>query len=251
MPRVPTALYRTAAIALLWVACTGTAQPDWLQKGQELLGGFGSSSPGAASALSNQDIAAGLKEALSVGVDKVVAQLGAPGGFNDDPAVHIPLPESLKTVQATLDKVGMGALLNDLDLRLNRAAEAAMPRTKQLFIDAISAMSLEDAKGILQGPQDAATRYFQAKMTPQLKKEMRPVVDSSLAQVGAIASYDQVIDQYKGIPFVPDVKADLSDYVVEKASDGLFHYLAAEEAAIRTDPARRTTELLKKVFGGP
>jgi hypothetical protein len=248
MPPAHTALYRTAAIALLWVSHTGTAQPDWLQKGQELLGGFGSGSPGAASALSNQDIAAGLKEALSVGVDKVVVQLGAPGGFNDDPAVHIPLPESLKTAQSTLAKVGMGAMLNDLDLRLNRAAEAAMPKTKQLFIDAISAMTLEDAKSILNGPEDAATRYFQAKMTAELKNEMHPVVDTSLAQVGAIESYDQVMAQYQRIPFVPDVKAELSDYVVEKASDALFHYLAAEEAAIRSDPAQRTTELLKKVF---
>lgn len=244
------ALNTTAAITLLWVSGAGPTQPDWLERGQELLGGFDNGAV-TSSALSNQDIAAGLKEALSVGVDKVVAQLGTPGGFNDDPAVHIPLPESLKTVQATLDKLGMGAMLNDLDLRLNRAAEAAMPKTKQLFIEAISAMSLKDAKGILNGPPDAATRYFQAKMTPELKKEMRPVVDTTLAQVGAIESYDQAMDQYKSIPFVPDVKGNLTDYVVEQASDGLFHYLAVEEAAIRKDPAQRTTDLLKKVFGSP
>ncbi len=250
MPRVHTALYRTAAIALLWLSYMGTAQPDWLQKGQELLGGFGSGSPGAASALSNRDIAAGLKEALSVGVGRVVTQLGSQGGFSDDPAVRIPLPQGLERVRSTLNRVGMGTMLDELDLRLNRAAEAAMPKTKQLFIEAISTMSLEDAKGILHGPEDAATRYFQGKMTPQLNREMRPVVESSLQQVGAIQSYDQVMEQYKAIPFVPDVKAELSDYVVEKASDGLFHYLAVEEAAIRADPARRTTELLKKVFGG-
>jgi hypothetical protein len=123
-----------------------------------------------------------------------------------------------------------------------------MPKTKQLFINAISEMNLKDAKGILGGPENAATQYFQQKMTPDLKKEMRPVVDSSLAEVGAIQSYDNVMEKYKSIPFVPNVNADLSDYVVGKASDGLFHYLALEEASIRKDPTKRTTDLLKKVF---
>jgi hypothetical protein len=235
------------AIVLVTTIGTVTAQADWLQKGKEMLNSAGGSST-VSSALSNEDVVAGLKEALSVGTEKVVTQLGAPGGFSDDPAIRIPLPESLQTVKSTLDKVGMGSMMDDLDLRVNKAAEAAMPKTKQLFINAISEMNLKDAKGILGGPENAATQYFQQKMTPDLKKEMRPVVDSSLAEVGAIQSYDNVMEKYKSIPFVPNVNADLSDYVVGKASDGLFHYLALEEASIRKDPTKRTTDLLKKVF---
>lgn len=234
-------------IGLAAAMLTLSTQADWLQKGQEMLNSAGSSSV-VSSALSNQDVIAGLKEALSVGTEKVVSQLGTPGGFHNDPAIHIPLPPSLQTVRSTLDKVGMGSMMDDLDSRLNKAAEAAMPKTKQLFINAITAMTLEDAKGILSGPENAATQYFQKKMTPELKEEMRPVIDSSLAEVGAIQSYDNIMEKYKSIPFVPDVKAELSDYVVGKASDGLFHYLALEEASIRKDPAKRTTDLLKKVF---
>ncbi len=110
-------------------------------------------------------------------------------------------------------------------------------------------MTLEDVEGIYNGPDDAATRYFQGKMTPPLVERMVPVVNESLAEVGAIRSYDEMMGQYKAVPFVPDVKADLTDYVVEQAMDGLFHYVAKEEAAIRNNPAERTTELLKHVFG--
>lgn len=238
-----------ATVALLLSPNSVFAQTDWLKKGQDLLDTYGDSDA-ASSVLSNKEVVKGLRQALKVGTRRVVDQLGATGGFSDDPTVHIPLPDSLGTVQSALDKVGMGSMLEDLDLRLNRAAEAAMPKTKRLFVNAISDMSMDDAKAILDGPDDAATRYFQGKMTPELKQEMRPVVEASLADVGAIESYDQVMESYKNIPFVPDAKAELSDYVVEKASDGMFHYLAVEEAAIRRDPAKRTTELLQKVFGG-
>lgn len=237
------------SLAIVLVAMIGivTTQADWLQKGKDMFNTAGSSNA-VGSTLSNEDVTAGLKEALNVGTEKVVTQLGAPGGFSNDPAIRIPLPESLQTVKSTLDKVGMGSMMDDLDLRVNKAAETAMPKTKQLFINAISQMTLEDAKGILGGPENAATQYFQQKMTADLQKEMRPVIDSSLAEVGAIQSYDNVMEKYKNIPFVPNVKTELSDYVVVKASDGLFHYLAIEEASIRKDPMKRTTDLLKKVF---
>ena len=110
------------------------------------------------------------------------------------------------------------------------------------------AMTLDDARNILGGPDDAATRYFQSKMTPDLVTEFTPIVNDSLAEVGAIQSYDDAVGQYKKMPLVPDVKADLSSYVVEKGMHGIFHYLAIEEAKIRTDPVARTTDLLKKVF---
>jgi hypothetical protein len=143
----------------------------------------------------------------------------------------------------------MSRLADDLELRLNRAAEAAAPEAKELFWQAVDEMTLDDVQGIYDGPDDAATQYFKDKMTPPLAERMQPVVDSSLAEVGAIQSYDTMMAQYKSVPFVPDAKADLTTYVVEQAMDGMFYYVAKEEAAIRNNPAARTTELLQKVFG--
>ena len=220
---------------------------DLLKKGQDLLGG---SSPGsAAGSLSTDEIARGLKEALRVGSGRVVSQVGRTDGYNRDPAIHLPLPGSLKTVQSALKTAGMSYMLDDLELRLNRAAEVAAPKAKKLFFDAISEMTLDDARRIYDGPKDAATRYFQGKMSKPLAREMTPVVSESLSEVGAIKSYDSVMGQYKRIPFVPDAKANLTEYVVEKGMDGIFYYLAKEEAAIRENPAKRTTALLRKVFG--
>ncbi len=240
---------RRTALGVLAAGGVAAATParaqDWLKKLEETLQGGGTSSSG----LSAAEMSDGLLEALRVGTERVVAQVGATDGYNLDPAIHIPLPGSLGRVQSVLKSVGMSHMADDLELRLNRAAEAAAPEAKALFWQAIGEMSFDDARRIYDGPDDAATRYFQGKMTPPLTERMTPVVDRSLADVGAIQSYDAMMKQYKAVPFVPDVKADLSGYVVEKAMDGLFYYVAREEAAIRNDPAARTTELLKKVFG--
>ena len=224
------------------------AQSDWLEQAQKLWGGFGGGES-ARVALSNSEISAGLKEALRIGTGQVVARLGAVNGFNTDPWVHIPLPDSLRRVQSTLEKAGMSAVMDDLELRLNRAAEAATPKAKKLFLDSIQAMTLEDVRRIYEGPNDAATRYFQTRMSAPLAREMIPIVDKSLSEVGAIRAYDDAMAQYEAIPFVPDVKADLIRYVIDRGLDGIFFYLAKEEAAIREDPVKRTTELLRKVFG--
>lgn len=211
------------------------------------LGDSKSSSTGAG-ALAVGDIASGLKEALRVGAERVVGTLGRTDGFNKAPDVHIPLPGSLQKVQSALGKMGMGALGDDLELRLNRAAEAAVPKAQKLFTDAITQLSVDDAKGILNGPKDAATQYFRSKMSAPLAGEIKPIIDSQLSAVGAINAYDRMIGQYKSIPFMPNATANLSDYVVGRAIDGVFAYLAKEEAAIRENPAKRTTDLLKKVF---
>lgn len=200
-------------------------------------------------ALSEADIDSGLREALRVGTERVVATLGQVDGFNTDADVHIPLPGSLATVQTALGRVGLSSLADDLELRMNRAAEQAVPEAKELFFNAISEMTLEDVQGILSGPEDAATRFFQGKMTPPLTDRFAPIVNTELADAGAIQAYDKMIGDYDKIPFVPSVEADLAPYVVEKALDGLFLFLAREEAAIRTDPVKRTTDILKKVFG--
>jgi len=216
---------------------------DFLNK----LGGSGSSGT-SVEALTSGEVASGLREALKVGADRVVATLGRADGFNKATDVHIPLPGSLKTVQSMLGKFGMSALVDDVELKLNRAAEAAVPKASALFGHAISQMTIDDAKKILNGPKNSATLYFQNKMSIPLARDMKPIVDSQLSQVGAIAAYEKMIGQYKSIPFVPDAKADLTNHVLDKAIAGVFLYLGREEAAIRDNPAKRTTELLKKVF---
>jgi hypothetical protein len=246
------------ALGLLVAALPGpaAAQGSLFDQAKKALEGVTDSAPSSdilsnpgGDALNNAEIADGLREALRVGTDRAVGQVGARDGYNTDPAIHIPLPGSLKDVQSVLQGFGMAGMADDLELRLNRAAESAAPEAKELFLQAISDMSLEDVQGIYNGPDDAATRYFQGKMTPPLAERMAPVVNDSLAEVGAIQSYDEMMSQYKSVPFVPDAKADLTEYVVEKGMDGLFHYVAQEEAAIRNNPAERTTELLQRVFG--
>jgi len=245
---------RRSAIAaglLLLLALPGSAGAfDWQDLGRDLLGG--SSKPtGAAPGLSTADITAGLKEALRVGSERVVARLGTLNGFNADPQIHIPLPPSLERARTALTAIGMGGLCDDLELKLNRAAEEAVPETRALFVDAIEQMTLEDVQAIYHGPEDAATRYFQAKMSEPLAARMKPLVERSLAEVGAVQAYDAALGEYRSLPFVPDLKADLTGYVVDKGLDGVFFYLAREEAAIRANPAQRTTELLRKVFATP
>ncbi|MBL8630161.1 MAG: DUF4197 domain-containing protein, partial [Rhodospirillaceae bacterium] len=143
----------------------------------------------------------------------------------------------------------MSGLGEDLELRLNRAAEAAVPQAKTLFSDAIAQMSIEDAQNIISGPKDSATQYFKGKMSAPLTAGMTPIVTDQLANVGAVASLDKMMGQLKSLPMAPNPKTNLTEYVVGKAVDGVFLYLGREEAAIRENPAKRTTELLQKVFG--
>jgi Protein of unknown function (DUF4197) len=224
------------------------AQDGLLDQGGNLLKGVLQGRSGG-SGLSDAQVGDGLREALRVGTERVTASLGQVDGFNRNPDVHIPLPQSLQTVQSALTMVGMSGLADDLELRMNRAAETAAPQAKELFVQAISEMTLQDAQGILSGPDDAATRYFQDKMTAPLTERFTPVVDRELADAGAVQAYDQMMGDYRDLPFAPDVEANLTPYVVEQALDGMFLMLAREEAAIREDPAARTTELLQTVFG--
>ncbi len=198
--------------------------------------------------LSNSDITAGLKDALRVGSERVVKQLSKADGFNADPKIHIPLPNSLKEVDSLMNGIGMGYLMDDLELKLNRAAEMAAPKAKKLFGDAIRKMTIKDVQGIYKGPDDAATQYFKGKMSHPLSDEMHPIIEKALSKVGAIRAYDKVMGKYQALPFVPNVKADLTTHVVNGGLSGIFHYMAVEEAAIRKNPAKRTTEILRKVF---
>jgi len=210
-----------------------------------------SGSSGLGSSLSTGEIGSGLKEALRLGSERVTDKLGQTDGFNADSAVHIPLPKSLQTVQSVLKKTGASGLTDDLELRLNRAAEAATPKAKQIFFNALQAMTLDDARQILNGPNDAATQYFRRTMSPQLKDTMRPIVDRSVADAGAVKALDNVTASAGPLTSLTgnsSPRAMLTDHVLGYAIDGIFHYLAQEEADIRANPAKQTTSLLRKVF---
>ncbi|MCF8068309.1 MAG: DUF4197 domain-containing protein [Desulfobacterales bacterium] len=235
-------------IMILLIPITAESGESLWDKGTDLLKGYGESSD-SVSDLSVDEMGAGLKEALLVGSKNVVRQLGGIDGFNADPDIHIPLPKQLDTVKSVLEKIGMSNLLDDLELKLNRAAEASTPKAKKLFKKSISEMTFDDVKTVYDGPDDAATQYFKDKMALSLSEEMSPVVSESLSEVGAIKAYDNAIKEYQSVPFVPDSKTDLTEYVVDKGMDGIFYYMAIEEAAIRKDPAKQTTDLLKRVFG--
>lgn len=198
--------------------------------------------------LTEQDIAAGLKEALRVGTERVITQVGKNNGYLNDKVIHIPLPANLQKVHKTLNKLGLGHHTKELEVKMNHAAEIAATKTKKLFWVAIKDMRWQDVQAIYNGKPNAATQYFRKKMTPSLKKMMRPVINQTLSEVGAVKVYKHALRQYHQIPFVPRVKDDLAGYVMDKGINGMFYYLAKEEADIRNDPVKRTTALLKRVF---
>lgn len=227
------------------------AQSSLLDSAKGLLGTIGKSgATGGGGALSTSEISSGLTEAIWVGAQKVIGQLGTAGGFEADPAIHIPLPKTMRTAQSVLDKIGYGSLGQELEQALNRGAEKAVPEATEVFGDAIKAMTWRDAQGILNGPKDAATQYFKRTTSKPLAQRFAPIVENALAETGAVKSYDTFIGQYESVPLVPNVKADLTTHVVEKALGALFLYIGKEEAAIRSNPAARSTDLLKKVFSG-
>lgn len=230
----------TLSLALLLAGC------------EALNTGLGSllNTSGGQGGLTLDTIVAGLKEALQVGTQNTVAQTSKQGGFNLNPRLHIPLPQELQTVANTLKKVGLGSIATDLEAKMNEAAEQAAAKAAPVFIGAIKQMTFEDAKNILAGKENAATEYFREKTGAQLKELFKPIVTKATDQVGAAKAYKGVMDKYNAIPLVPKAQAaSLDDYVTDKGIQGLFLVLADEEAKIRKDPAARTTELLRRVFG--
>ncbi|MBM9612972.1 DUF4197 domain-containing protein [Desulfobulbus rhabdoformis] len=250
----------TLAFALAFgLQTTAVAGTSLLDQGSSLLNSLNTSktessssrstsSTSSSDSLSSSEIVSGLKQALETGSSTVVGQLGTQNGFNSDSAIHIPLPSGLSKAKALMDQTGLGSYAEEVELKLNRAAEAATPKAKELFVKAITEMTFSDATSILNGEDDAATQYFKKKMSPDLTEAFTPVVEDSLGEVGAVRAYDAMVAQYKTMPFVPDIKGNLTSYTVEKTLDGIFYYLAKEEKAIRENPAKQTTALLKKLF---
>jgi hypothetical protein len=211
----------------------------------------GITQPATASATSQRDAAMGLREALSNGVIAVTTRLGRTDGFFRDPKVHIPLPGTLASAQRGLRPLGMAGPLDDLELKVNRAAEAAMPQAKTLFLNAVRSMTFSDAVSIVRGGDDAGTRYLREKSQTRLAELLRPHMESALQQSGAFQALDAAVARspVNAGGAVRNLRGDIVNFAVAKALDGAFAYIAEEERAIRTDPARRTSDLLRRVFG--
>jgi hypothetical protein len=198
--------------------------------------------------LSSDKIAAGLKEALSVSTGKAVAATGKPDGFLKNEAIKILLPDKLRSVGQGLRMLGMGSQVDELEVGMNRAAEQAAPQAKQIFLNAVTKMTFDDARKILSGGDTAATDYFKRQTTAELTTAFKPIVHKSMENVGVIKQYNTLMQNSVAGPLASQ-KFNLDDYVVGKALDGLFYMLGQEEKKIRTNPAARTTSLLKEVFG--
>jgi hypothetical protein len=235
------------------------AQSSLLNEGKSLLGnvpsggsmGGGGSSGGSGAGLSQSQIGAGLKQALQVAAQKVTSQLGQTNGYNGDPNIRIPLPGPLQKVEGPLKDVGASGMLDDLQTKMNRAAEQAAPKALNIFTTAASNMSISDAKSILTGPDDAATQYFKKTTSASLTTSFRPIVNNALSSVGAVQAFNSVQSKASSLPMGGSSASgfNLTDFTVGKALDGLFYYMAVQEKEIRTNPAARTTALLKQVFG--
>lgn len=198
---------------------------------------------------STLEIASGIKQALEIGTSRGADLLSAKDGFMGNLAVKILFPPEAQKVEKTLRSLGMGKLADNVILSLNRAAEDAAREAKPIFISAIKQMTITDATNILLGNKDAATSYFKRVTTSQLMQKFQPVINNSLAKVGATKHWGNAANQYNKLPFVKPVNSDLSDYVTQRAIEGMFIQVAQEELKIRENLGSRSTSLLQKVFG--
>ena len=233
--------HAVAIIVLATLACTqASAQRSFLER----LGFKKSTS------LAETEIADGLREALTVGIDNVVEVLRQEDGYFGDEAIKIPLPDSFSRIESPLRKVGYGAKLDEFLLSMNRAAESAAPAARDIFVEAIVAMSIEDAEKILKGKDTAATDYFEKTTIDPLTETFTPIVKEKMAEFEVVNQYNELVARYNTIPFVRDfLSTDVEAHAVQGALNGLFYTLGEEEKRIREDPAARVTDLLEKVFG--
>lgn len=206
------------------------------------------------SSLDDSTIVKGLKEALATGTERAVTTVAKPDGYFGNQLIKILLPERIQSVANLLRQVGYQEQVDSFVLSMNRAAEKAAPKAASIFGDAIRQMTLADARGILNGGDTAATEFFERKTRDRLYTAFKPTVATSMNQVGTTRAYQEMIGKYEAVPMAASLTGipslDLDDYVTNKALDGLFKMVAEEEKKIRTNPAARTTDLLRKVFGG-
>lgn len=216
-------------------------------------------SAGSLASLSTEQAVAGLREALGKGVQNAVKNLGREGGYLSNPEVKVTLPEKLQKVEATLRVAGQGKLADDFVATMNRAAEQAVPAAAGVFAGAVAKMSFADAKAILSGPENAATEYFRRNTQTNLFNAFLPIVASATEKVGVTSTYKKMTAKASAAQSLGSLvgvktpallsQSDLDSYVTNKALEGLFKMVAAEEKNIRENPVARTTGLLKTVFG--
>lgn len=230
----------TPWLGLLFLSLTACAE---LTQSLQL---FGLPAPAG---LTQDQIAAGLKEALRIGTEHTTAHTGKPDGYYRNPSIRIPMPEQLQSFEKGLRVFGFGPQVDEFVLSMNRAAERAAPQAAEIFIGAIAQMTITDAQQILSGPNTAATEYFKIKTSAQLTAAFRPHVEQAMNQVGVTRQYKDLVQHFRTIPFPKTELVDLDQYVVGKGLEGLFLILGQEEQAIRNNPAARVTDLLKQVFG--
>ncbi|HSH72415.1 MAG TPA: DUF4197 domain-containing protein [Methylophilaceae bacterium] len=199
--------------------------------------------------LSNKEASSGLREALIVGAGKAVSKLGATDGFLGNPQVKIPLPDGMQKVEKTMRMFGMGKQADDLVLKMNRAAEAAAPEAKALLVDAVKKMSVQDAKGILTGGDDAATQYFKKTTSGPMAEKFLPIVKKITENVQLAQQYNKYAELGSKYGMVKKEQANVEQYVTQKTLDGVYLMMAKEEKAIRENPMGQASNLLKKVFG--
>jgi len=200
------------------------------------------------SVLSNADIAAGLREALDLGIDKQVTKLTQKDGFHKNELVKILLPDELKKVDNALRKIGLSSLADSGIKALNRAAEDAVKEATPIFVNAVKDITFNDAKNIVLGEDNAATTYLNSKTQTALYNKFKPVIDNSFSKVGADQIWTNLITKYNNIPLTNNVNPDLTDYVTREALKGVYTMIAVEEKEIRNKISSRSTDLLKKVF---
>ena len=234
----------TAAAVLATLQLAGCAATSGISMDDLLSGAI----PGTVRPLDEPTVAAGLKEALEVGARNAVDRTSKLDGFRANELIRIPLPEELEKTGDALRSIGFGAQVDELELTMNRAAERAAGEATDVFIDAITGMSFQDAMGILNGEQDAATQYLRRTTGDTLRSRFEPIVDEKMREVGLVSLYENLVGRLRALPLVPKPELDLQGYVTDKTLDGLFHTVSEEEARIRTDPSARVTDLLRTVF---
>lgn len=199
--------------------------------------------------LSQSDATGGLKDALTQGAQVAVKQLGTPGGFSNNKDVRIELPGNLGKVAKKMRQFGMGAQVDELETSMNQAAEAAVPQAQTLLVDAVKKMTVADAKGILAGGQDSATKYLDKSSREQIRAKFLPIVKQATDKVGVAQKYNTFAGQAATFGLVDAKSANVENYVTEQALDGLFEMIAKQEESIRANPTAAATSLAKKVFG--
>jgi len=204
----------------------------------------------AGKALDEKTAASGLKEALGQGTNRAVETLGQVDGYLKNRDVRIPVPEKLGSAAKTMRKLGMGRVVDELETSMNRAAEAAAPLARDVFIGTIKQMTFKEALGIVRGNRHEATDYLAKNSRPKLSELFQPIVSGQLESVGATRAFSNFMKKAARLPRMGESTVDLDQYVTGKALDGLFLLIAREEEKIRKDPLARTTDLLKTVFGG-